>query len=204
MGGAPEDLRIVPAPRSLLPEILRCSRETFEEHRARQPWAFPANSFEVMIEGSIKGSFREGGRTLAESPNLFAAYRGEDFAGYVLLSVWARQDVQYLPYVGIDDICVLPEFRRKGIARALLRHAVALSEERGWDSLKATVWAGNDASDALFRSEGFAVESTKYRTGPDRQCRDYPEAKILKQVSRLWSWGILLAAFCLAWLAARR
>ena len=167
-------IEIRPAPRSVKTRMAALCEQTFEEHRARQPHAFPANGFQQHVAPLIEAAFSGTLRTLDESPNAYAAFVGDAFAGYVLLSQWARPGGADMPFVSIDDICVEPAFRGRGVARALVRYVRDLAEERGWDSLTAQVWTGNTASEALFRSEGFTPDYIRFRIGPYRQARDYP------------------------------
>ncbi len=186
----PIDIR--PAPRALKDRMAELTSVTFAEHQARQPWAFPNNGLEQTALQNINFAFMDKGRQLKESPNAFAAYVDEHFAGFILLSVWARGGGPDMPHVSIDDICVVPEFRGRGVGRALLRHARALAAEEDWDSLNATVWTGNEASEALFRSEGFTVEHQQFRIGPDRLARDYPDPpKRPLWLRILDSWGFV-------------
>ena len=169
-------VEIRPAPLNVKGRMNALCEQTFDEHRARQPHAFPKNAYQLHVGPLIEAAFFGRVRSLKVSPNAYAAFVGGDFAGYVLLSPWARPGGADMPYVSIDDICVEPAFRGRGVARALLRHVRALAEERGWDSLIAHVWTGNDASEALFRSEGFIPDYIRFSTGPGRQARDYPLA----------------------------
>ncbi|MDU8943854.1 GNAT family N-acetyltransferase [Ovoidimarina sediminis] len=167
-------IEIRPAPRAVKDRMAALCEQTFEEHRARQPHAFPKNAYRILVAPLVEAAFFGTLRSLKQSPNAYAAFIGGEFASYVLLSHWARRSRKQMPYVSVDDICVEPAFRGRGVARALLRHVRALAEERGWDSLTAQVWTGNDASEALFRSEGFTPDYIRFSAGPGRQARDYP------------------------------
>ena len=51
---------------------------------------------------------------------------------------------------------VAPEFARRGIARALLRHLIAAAQqERGLEQLVLTVTHSNESARSLYESEGF-------------------------------------------------
>lgn len=193
------EIEIIPAPLALKPRIEEMSRATFEEHRARQPWAFPENGFEVTVQPNIDVAFQGATREEKISHTAFVAVLDSEFAGYVILSPWVRRGGPDMPYVNIDDIAVLPEFRRTGVARALLRHVTALSDYRDWDSLQANVWAPNTASAALFASEGFTPACVRYRRGPDRQARDYPTSKVSQKAepARLKPFFIILTVIAI-------
>ncbi|MBT8454852.1 MAG: GNAT family N-acetyltransferase [Rhodobacteraceae bacterium] len=189
-------LRIINAPKDIKPHVIAGSHATFLEHQDRAPFAFPNNAHELLIEPEIHAAFRDArGKDLSESPVIFAAYRGDDLAGYVRLSDHARHDPAPNSSVSIEDIYVLPAFRQTGVARALLDHVRALADIRDWDNLSATVWAGNDGSDRLFAQAGFAPQATRYRYGPARIAKDYPVPP--KPPLPLWIWSALGAALIL-------
>ena len=78
---------IVKAPVELKEQITELCRETYEAHRDARPQDWPGNFFETAIEPMLDQSFRDGnGRQTKESPTIFAAYEGSDFAGYIRLS----------------------------------------------------------------------------------------------------------------------
>ena len=77
----------------------------------------------------------------------------------------AETDGEVTGFVALEDdeitwLYVDPAHYRRGIGRALLRHAVAHTGDRA----EVTVLDGNPHALALYRSEGFAVLET--RTGP--------------------------------------
>jgi len=169
---APAELRIVPAPPALKEEIISRVEATFATHREHQPFAFPANLSTVAVRPAIDFSFTRNGWGVKESPNIFAAYLGETFTGYIQLSTWADDDPQLERYVSVDDIFILQEYRGRGLGAALLAHVKDMARARGWGNLTATVWAWNAASAGLFEREGFVEQSTTYRFGPEGPARD--------------------------------
>lgn len=208
------DIRITNAPADLKDDIARYCRETFEEHRERQPHAFPKNSFEAILGGGLEKAFRDpSGQPLRESPVIFTAFIGDKFAGYIHLSDWVRPGRTDMPFISITDIYVIPEFRESGVARALIEHVKSLADERDWDNLTANVWSGNTRSDELFRAAGFRQDSVSYRYGPDRPARDWPEPESTPSglLSRIFtfaaSWNgaffIVLFMIVLAWALVR-
>ncbi len=192
----PEDVRIVPAPLALRGKMSECARATFAAHNARQPFAFPQDRCATAVR-NVELAFLDGRRELPESPNAFVAMAGEAFAGYVLLSAWARPSAPPMPYVCIEDVYVAEDFRRRGIGTMLVDHVKRLAVERDWDDLTATVWDWNAGSEALFRGSGFTRQSTTYRFGPDRQARNHPDAPGFWQQLGLWDrvGSVALCAF---------
>ncbi|MEM1162724.1 MAG: GNAT family N-acetyltransferase [Pseudomonadota bacterium] len=86
--------------------------------------------------------------------------------GYALYStfVWEADDtMKERRGIYVRDIAVDPACRRKSIAQQLLQ---VLADEAAADGqpaeLHATIWAGNTASEALFRQAGFTPLNTSY------------------------------------------
>ena len=61
----------------------------------------------------------------------------------------------------ITNIAVLPGFRRKGIARLLLRSAISGSKGRGCEFITLEVRQNNAAAISLYESFGFAKEGIR-------------------------------------------
>ena len=116
-----------------------------------------------------------------------------------MLSPWSGETVFAPHYTEVLDIHVLREFRQRGIGRALLDHAKGLADELDWDSLTATVWAGNTASKRLFEEFGYTPLNVTYRIGPDRQCQDWPDPVAPSPGYGLWTWALILAACAFAY-----
>ncbi|MCB2128899.1 MAG: GNAT family N-acetyltransferase [Rhodobacteraceae bacterium] len=195
-----ENTRIIPAPASLRDEIKRLTAETHREHQLRQPYAFPENHLETFGYRAIDAAFLSlEGKPLEQSPVIFAAYVGEEFAGYIRLNASARPDLPPQPKVEITDIHVRPDFRQKGIGRALVEHVQKLSVERDWDNLAACVWSGNIASERLFQQARFVPECKVYRFGPERQARDWiVTAPKRPWIGRAFFWEALALVLLLA------
>ncbi len=82
---------------------------------------------------------------------------GGGFAGYVWFGVSER------PFSGVKigwiyDIMVLPEHRGKGVGEALLKHALEVSRERGFDEIGLMVNAKNRVASSLYDKLGFRTE----------------------------------------------
>lgn len=192
-------LEIRSAPVSLLPVILDAARDTWDAHRARQPFAFGRGDLEnFVIPGLTQAFHDETGQIAASSDRVFAATIDGAFAGYVVLTPLTLPDGSPPPHINIDDIYVAPAFRRQGVATALLAHVKALADQHDWDNLNASVWTGNDSSQKLFEKAGFAPLTTTLRYGPDRQVRDTPIPGALQSPSgqKIGDTVILIIAIC--------
>lgn len=73
---------------------------------------------------------------------------GEVLVGYIVLS-------SVLDEGGIDNIAVLPEYRRRGVADLLLLNAVARSRRMGLVTLTLEVRAANTPAIRLYEKHGF-------------------------------------------------
>ena len=59
----------------------------------------------------------------------------------------------------INQLFILPEFRRQGHARRALHAYEAMARQGGFDSVALNVFGSNTAAQTLYRSLGFAVTS---------------------------------------------
>jgi GNAT superfamily N-acetyltransferase len=94
---------------------------------------------------------------------VFATIDGVD-AGFALyfpnFSTWAGKPGLYL-----EDLFVLPDYRRRGLGRALLAHLARICVERGYARFEWSVLDWNEPSIAFYRSLGANAmdEWTTYR-----------------------------------------
>lgn len=107
-------------------------------------------------------------RIAPESPDrVFGAFVGDALAGVVGLAREPRAKNRHKAVV--FGMYVAPDFGRRGIARALLRHLVAAAEqEAGLEQLVLTVTNANDPARRLYESEGFrsfGIEPRAIRVG---------------------------------------
>jgi len=63
------------------------------------------------------------------------------------------------PLWNIHDIAVLPQYRGKGIGRALLRHIAQAAQAAGCCKLTLEVREDNPVAEGLYRGEGFQAAS---------------------------------------------
>lgn len=60
------------------------------------------------------------------------------------------------PMINIHDVIVLPEYRGRGVGRALLRRIIEVAEERGCSRITLEVRKDNLPARQLYKSVGFA------------------------------------------------
>ena len=137
------DVRIAPARRPDLKPILAFTKQTFDAHHARNPKAFPP-----QVRPKLEEVHRAGISGQSDGQCTYVARDGQSLAGFVLLK-------QVFGMGMIYDIGVLKDYRRRGMALALMKQAVAHGEASGWSMVYGAVWDGNDPSHDLFRKAGF-------------------------------------------------
>ena len=101
-------------------------------------------------------------RQMLGDPNTYArvAERGGRFAGYCMARVLS-------PECELENIAVVPEARRAGVARTLLVDLLETCALRGVLRVALEVRASNDAAQALYREYGFRLAG--FRRGYYRQ-----------------------------------
>ena len=63
-------------------------------------------------------------------------------------------------FLFVDELMVLPRFRRRGVARALLGHVIEMAVEMGLAGVRLLVRPENEAARALYRSAVFGESGT--------------------------------------------
>jgi GNAT superfamily N-acetyltransferase len=127
-------------------------------NRAVQSWhhqQYP-NEFKPFDRMQVEGAFEK----LVLAPDHFAfmaKHKGEAI-GYLLCIVKRRAEsaFQYERTVlNIDQVAVVPEHRRAGVAQALLDAALQMAKERNITAIQLDHWAGNEAAERFFAKNGF-------------------------------------------------
>jgi ribosomal protein S18 acetylase RimI-like enzyme len=77
---------------------------------------------------------------------------GSDEMVAMLLCSRVREEVAH-----ITQICVLPEYRGRGLGQMLLTHCAAQLTRRRFDAITLTVTGGNTPAVALYARMGFSV-----------------------------------------------
>ena len=67
------------------------------------------------------------------------------------------------PTLHLYDLEVFEPYRRRGYGLAILGEVRELAIDRGAESVRLTVWAGNDGARELYRVAGFAPEHERLR-----------------------------------------
>ena len=69
-----------------------------------------------------------------------------------------RVEMDTTPHRGVLGIGVIPDYRGRGIGRALMERTLSEAWKRGFTRVELTVRADNDRAAALYRRLGFADE----------------------------------------------
>ena len=119
------------------------------------------------VEATAEGLVRDGFGPRAFFECLIAEYDGQP-AGFALYffnySTWVGR-----PGIYVEDLFVLPEFRRKGIGRALLKQVAAIAVENGCQRLQWEVLDWNTPAIDFYRELGaeFLDEWRNVRLGAE-------------------------------------
>lgn len=106
--------------------------------------------------------FRKIAKTLTEARGrkIFIAYDDRHrFMGYVVTGSMG-EGFSAIPVGMIFDISVLEPFRRRGIAKLLIRTAEEYCRQQGMWRIKLEVAANNPIAQSLYRKVGFTDERT--------------------------------------------
>lgn len=79
-------------------------------------------------------------------------------AAYLLSVTYERPENPFcLPraYCEIDQVCVAPQYRRRGVATALFDAVFAHARQVPLESVQLSCWSFNEVADAAFRAMGF-------------------------------------------------
>jgi len=143
-----------PATVSDIARLRQMYRELDETHRSQHPELFPPTierdtaRVESMLSDPKVGIFVAMLSSGAPAIGFARVVDVQTPDGSVLLS---RR------FGLVDELVVMPEHRRAGVARALLVAVEAWARQRGLGALEVTVWAFNQAARELYVNEGFSI-----------------------------------------------
>ena len=95
---------------------------------------------------------------------LLAHLEGEP-AGYLLAVRIPKADAR-VGFLFVDELYVLPPFRRRGVARALVEQVQALAVEMGLAGVRLLVRPENEAARRLYRQCGFTEHEAIFGQWP--------------------------------------
>lgn len=139
MTATPDELHIAPMTAADLPRVHQLETLCFAD-----PWDIDAYHSELANPTAVYYTARLAGQVVG-------------FAG-----MWAVGDEAHIVTLAVD-----PDYRRRGIARALLNALLARARLRVITSITLEVRVSNTAAQALYRSLGFTIVAHRRRYYPD-------------------------------------
>ncbi|MDF2721334.1 MAG: GCN5-related N-acetyltransferase [Paenibacillus sp.] len=95
-------------------------------------------------------------QNLLQSPyaSFYMAKAEESFAGFMALN-WGFSTTKGQPFVIVQDLFVLEAYRKRGIAKSLIRHAVHIARQHQANRVQLNTATGNEAARRLYEQLGF-------------------------------------------------
>jgi ribosomal protein S18 acetylase RimI-like enzyme len=95
--------------------------------------------------------------SLSDREGIFLAQVENQVVGFQCLDLWAKYADSF-DHVGVLGTFVLPEWRRKGIARLLATHTFDFARANGYEKVVIYVRGVNVDGQAFYRSLGFIAK----------------------------------------------
>jgi ribosomal protein S18 acetylase RimI-like enzyme len=95
--------------------------------------------------------------SLSDREGIFLAIVEDEIVGFQSLDLWAKYTDSF-DHVGVMGTFVLPQWRRRGIARRLAAHSLDVARASAYDKIVIYVRAGNTNAQAFYRSLGFVTK----------------------------------------------
>jgi ribosomal protein S18 acetylase RimI-like enzyme len=100
--------------------------------------------------------------SLSDREGIFVAQVEGRIVGFQALDLWAKYTDSF-DHVGTMGTIVLPEWRRKGIARRLAAYTLDFARANGYEKVIIYVRAGNVNAQAFYRGLGFVAKGVLSR-----------------------------------------
>jgi ribosomal-protein-alanine N-acetyltransferase len=142
------DIKIRPVFENEISDICALEKECF----GADPW--DENMFRMMLE--------------SPAGNILVAKDGDKLCGFVCVYIVAGDRDRVDGDADLSDIAVAPEYRNKGIARALMGEVYRLARKKYCEKIFLEVRRSNTPAQSLYLSEGFTVyrERKNYYSEP--------------------------------------
>jgi len=91
---------------------------------------------------------------LSDREGIFVARINEQIIGFQSLDLFAKYTDSF-DHVGVIGTFILPEWRRKGVARLLAEHVINFARNNHYEKFIIYVRAGNKKAQAFYKSIGY-------------------------------------------------
>ncbi|SFS76580.1 N-acetyltransferase [Paenibacillus sp. BC26] len=86
--------------------------------------------------------------------DFFMVRREAVFMGFIALN-WGFSTTKGQPFLRIQDLYVLPQFRKKGIAKLLVDKAIEVARQNNANRLQLNTGTNNESARSLYKTLGF-------------------------------------------------
>jgi ribosomal protein S18 acetylase RimI-like enzyme len=129
--------------------VYRLLRIIADLHKSGRP-----DIFEGLVSKYTPDEVKE--RLLSDENGVFVSETNGIVSGYIFCEIRNEGNGKTLY---IDDLCVDPEFRRCGVATALMNHARTYAKDNECRMLMLNVWEFNESALDFYESMGFITRS---------------------------------------------
>jgi len=148
---APEGLRVVPLREPSSEELIACIRDVFSGDVAEFFCGGSVEEQEAFLRGLPKSS------TMDEAASV-ALLEGSELVGFATAIGNRDNENLVLNWLGLR-----PAWRRRGYARFLLQHTLAVAGDDGYRTASLSSHTQNAASMALYENEGWDIEGAEHQ-----------------------------------------
>ena len=155
-----DDIMIRKARQADLPQVNKLRIEVADMHRYARPDIFKDRPYKAKL-ATTSASAEE---MLADDQKDLIVYEHDGFiAGFVCADYIIREETEFAPaqcYCYIKEIGVHSDFRRRGIAKALMAYLQEEAAFRGIHRMELDVWSFNQSATLLYEQLGFKPRYT--------------------------------------------
>jgi len=131
--------------------IISLNKFIHNDHYQRNPEIFKEFNY-AKISKSLEEYINR------ENNNCFIAYEDEQPIGYAVVNIRQYQNHLFQDYhcsLYIQEMCVNPEYQKKGIGERIMEEIICFSEEKGISRIELSVWSNNINAKSFYKKMGF-------------------------------------------------
>ena len=147
-----------------IPQLVELNALVQDDHVAAVPAVFKPAAHDELAAWFAAG-LRSG------SLQAWVALDGTDLVGYVTVHAEQREEHALCcarAWWEVDALVVCPAYRRRGVARALLRMVATAADQAGVGQLQLSTWSFNTGAQEAWRHLGFTPMMIRYAIDPRR------------------------------------